>query len=130
MGTGLLQDSESAECPELRTTDMAVDGGSDNEAVAKKLPPKKETIIWLLPSSEQVQAYKKVLEKSEVIREACQKQKLGIEVFRAIGLLKRLCNHPSLLLPTTKTGAWAELLASAVEDQDTGSGHDEGAVEL
>ena len=55
-----------------------------------------------------------MLEDSEVIKEACVKSKLGIEdglfefglqtnrhyvqVFRAIGLLKRLCNHPLLLL--------------------------------
>eukprot|EP00971_Amphidinium_carterae_P265515 5267343-Amphidinium_carterae.1 len=65
----------------------------------KKLPPKKEYIVWLAPSAEQLAAYKQVLAESEVIREASAKCKLGIEVFRAIGLLKKLCNHPLLLLP-------------------------------
>jgi len=80
---------------------------------AVRLAPKRETIVWLTPSEEQVAIYKKVLEKSEVIREAAAKMKLGIEVFRAIGLLKRLCNHPMLALPVSKKDAWSEVLAEA-----------------
>lgn len=79
------------------------------------LPPKRETILWLLPSEEQILVYKKVLEKSEIILEAANKAKLGIEVFRAIGLLKRLCNHPLLAQPMSKSGAWKEVLAEATE---------------
>lgn len=91
--------------------DATLDDGELVEGQVKQLPPKKETIVWLAPSEEQSVAYKKILEKSEVIREACAKMKLGIEVFRAIGLLKRLCNHPMLLLPTPKPAQWAELLS-------------------
>lgn len=90
----------------------------DVEGVVKKLPSKKETIVWLYPSEEQEAMYKKVLEQSEVIREACNKSKLGIEVFRAIGLLKRLCNHPLLLLQMPKVKDWAELLKE-VQAQET-----------
>jgi len=81
----------------------------------KTLPPKRETIIWLRPSDEQVAIYQKVLEKSEIIREAAAKAKLGIEVFQAIGLLKRLCNHPVLVLPMSEPGAWREVLSEATE---------------
>mmetsp|Transcript_86459 Transcript_86459/g.186951 ORF Transcript_86459/g.186951 Transcript_86459/m.186951 type:complete len:1456 (-) Transcript_86459:31-4398(-) len=89
----------------------------DQEGVVRKLPPKKETIIWLKPTEDQSVSYQKVLEKSEVIREAAAKQKLSIEVFRAIGLLKRLCNHPLLCLPTPKAGAWPELLSEVTAAQ-------------
>ncbi|CAJ1368243.1 unnamed protein product [Effrenium voratum] len=91
------------------------DNAEDVEGAVKKLPPKKETLVWLHPSEQQVAMYKKVLENSEVIREACHKSKLGIEVFRAIGLLKRLCNHPLLLLRLPKVKDWAELLKEVQE---------------
>lgn len=101
----------------------------DIEGVVTKLPSKRETIVWLVPSDEQKAAYKKVLEDSEVIKEACVKSKLGIEVFRAIGLLKRLCNHPLLLLPMPTIKDWANLLqevqASAEEQEATNETSDE-----
>jgi SNF2 family DNA or RNA helicase len=75
------------------------------------LPPKFEAVVWLMPTSEQVKAYKKVLEKSEVIQEASATAKLGFAVFRAIGLLKRLCNHPALGLPVTQNNAWKDFLS-------------------
>jgi len=81
----------------------------------KALPHKRETILWLIPSEEQLVMYQKVLEKSEIIREAASKTKLGVEVFQAIGLLKRLCNHPLLVLPMQKPGAWREVLAEATD---------------
>jgi len=111
--------------------DGSVEGGAAEETGLEsvKLPPKKETIIWLEPSEEQLFAYQKVLEKSEVIREACSKQKLGIEVFRAIGLLKRLCNHPMLLMPTAKPGDWRQLLSECQEEASSGAQQaDEQAV--
>jgi len=87
---------------------------NDSEGVkAKKLPPKRETVIWLAPSDEQLEAYKKVLERSDVIRAACAKLKLGVEVFRAIGLLKKLCNHPAIVLPAATASAWGEFLSEA-----------------
>jgi len=69
------------------------------EGEVPKLPPKKEAIVWLYPTEEQMSFYQKVLGESEVVREASSKQKMGVEVFRAIGLLKQLCNHPMFLLP-------------------------------
>ena len=65
-----------------------------NDAQVTQLPPKLETIVWLMPTAEQLSVYQKILENSDVIREASEKTKLGIEVFRAINMLKRLCNHP------------------------------------
>jgi len=120
LGTGLQGGSGD----DTADPEAAGETGVDGEAVVKKLPPKKETVIWLMPSEEQVSAYQKVLEKSEVIREACQKGKLGLEVFRAIGLLKRLCNHPALLLPTQKAGSWGELLTQAMTEGDPEAGQE------
>eukprot|EP00928_Gymnodinium_smaydae_P089149 TRINITY_DN7314_c0_g1_i1.p1 TRINITY_DN7314_c0_g1~~TRINITY_DN7314_c0_g1_i1.p1 ORF type:complete len:1488 (-),score=354.37 TRINITY_DN7314_c0_g1_i1:293-4756(-) len=85
---------------------------------ATQLPPKRETILWLGPSDEQMMAYQKVLENSEVIQAACTKQKLGVEVFRAIGLLKRLCNHPMLVLPYQQQ-AWNEMLKSCIASAES-----------
>jgi len=92
----------------------------------KTLPRKRETIVWLKPSDEQIAAYKKVLEASEVIREAASKTKLSLEVFRAIGLLKRLCNHPLLALPLSKPGAWKELMSEATSASWSKRPGDEG----
>jgi len=96
----------------VEDVEMGADGeeGREVEGVVTKLPNKRETIVWLTPSDEQRAVYTKVLEKSEVIKEACVKSKLGVEVFRAIGLLKRLCNHPLLLLPMPQVKDWAKLL--------------------
>nr|QDO16211.1 DNA excision repair protein ERCC-6 [Lingulodinium polyedra] len=84
-------------------------------AVESTLPPKVELVVWLLPTAEQVLTYQKALETSEVIREANSKTRLGVEVFRAIGLLKGLCNHPALGLPTSRPGVWREYLAKPAE---------------
>eukprot|EP00930_Biecheleria_cincta_P059238 TRINITY_DN44993_c0_g1_i1.p1 TRINITY_DN44993_c0_g1~~TRINITY_DN44993_c0_g1_i1.p1 ORF type:complete len:1597 (+),score=383.03 TRINITY_DN44993_c0_g1_i1:35-4825(+) len=81
----------------------------------RPLPPKTEIVVWLLPSKEQVRAYQKALETSDIIHEANSKTKLGVEVFRAIGLLKRLCNHPALGLATSEPDAWREILATPAE---------------
>ncbi|CAE7341034.1 CHR24 [Symbiodinium natans] len=97
----------------------------DIEGVVTKLPSKRETIVWLVPSEEQKAAYKKVLEQSEVIKEACVKSKLGIEVFRAIGLLKRLCNHPLLLLPMPTMKDWANLLQEVQASAEDAGGSNE-----
>eukprot|EP00913_Durusdinium_trenchii_P030312 g28396.t1 len=94
---------------------MEESGEKDVEGVVKKLPSKKETIVWLYPSEEQAAMYKKVLEQSEVVREACNKSKLGIEA-DGDAVMGRLCNHPLLLLQIPKVKDWAELLK---EVQDT-----------
>lgn len=102
---GLLEDDTAA------GLDAEMEEAGTDES--RKLPPKKETVVWLYPSEEQLAAYQKVLQKSEVIKEACTKMKLGVEVFRAIGLLKRLCNHPALLLPAPKPQDWKKILRQA-----------------
>merc|ERR1719460_422493 len=81
--------------------------------VEARLPPKFETVVWLMPTSEQVKATQKLLEKSDVIQEANSNAKMGFAVFRAIALLKRLCNHPGLGLPLSQPGAWQEFLSEA-----------------
>eukprot|EP00929_Paragymnodinium_shiwhaense_P118902 TRINITY_DN907_c0_g2_i1.p1 TRINITY_DN907_c0_g2~~TRINITY_DN907_c0_g2_i1.p1 ORF type:complete len:1937 (+),score=753.68 TRINITY_DN907_c0_g2_i1:111-5921(+) len=91
------------------STEDSQDAGEN----AKALPPKRETIVWLAPTEEQVAAYQKVLERSEIIKEACSKGKLGVEVFRAIGLLKRLCNHPALLLRLQNEQDWNSFIDKA-----------------
>jgi len=113
MGTGLIKDVDADE--ENIQDGEAEDGEG---AIMKQLPPKKETIVWLLPSEDQLQLYRKILENSDIIKEATEKQKLGVEVFRAIGLLKRLCNHPALIVPCPKPGAWAEHLSEAVASSE------------
>lgn len=77
------------------------------------LPAKLETVIWLMPTDEQVKATQKLIEKSDVIQEANTHGKMGLAVFRAIALLKKLCNHPALGLPVTQPGAWQEFLAES-----------------
>eukprot|EP00928_Gymnodinium_smaydae_P082455 TRINITY_DN6579_c0_g1_i4.p1 TRINITY_DN6579_c0_g1~~TRINITY_DN6579_c0_g1_i4.p1 ORF type:complete len:1317 (-),score=321.61 TRINITY_DN6579_c0_g1_i4:72-4022(-) len=63
---------------------------------APALPPKTEIIVWLQPTAEQLEMYRRALAQSDLVRQAASKAKLGVEVFQAIGLLKRICNHPSL----------------------------------
>eukprot|EP00930_Biecheleria_cincta_P032614 TRINITY_DN22618_c0_g1_i1.p1 TRINITY_DN22618_c0_g1~~TRINITY_DN22618_c0_g1_i1.p1 ORF type:complete len:1574 (+),score=385.00 TRINITY_DN22618_c0_g1_i1:175-4722(+) len=81
----------------------------------KALPQKRETIVWVMPSEEQVAVHQKVLQNSKIIQEASAKSKLGIEVFQAIGLMKRLSNHPLLVLPMPKPSDWKEVLVQATE---------------
>ncbi|CAE7676835.1 ercc6l [Symbiodinium microadriaticum] len=90
-----------------------VEARGSTEALTKPLPPRTEFVVWLVPSKDQVRIYQKALETSEIIHEANSKSKLGVEVFRAIGLLKRLCNHPALALPTHEN--WQRALATAGE---------------
>jgi len=90
-----------------------VEARGSTEALTKPLPPRTEFVVWLVPSKDQVRIYQKALETSEIIHEANSKRKLGVEVFRAIGLLKRLCNHPALALPTHEN--WQRALATAGE---------------
>jgi SNF2 family DNA or RNA helicase len=77
------------------------------------LPLKLETVVWLMPTSDQVKATQKLLEKSDVIQEANSHGKMGLAVFRAIALLKKLCNHPALALPVSKPHDWHDFLHEA-----------------
>lgn len=110
--TGLVQENDVA--AENLNAAVTAEFGDLDGGQFKALPPKRESIIWLVPSEEQIEMYKSVLEKSEVIREATSKGKFGVEVFRAIGLLKRLCNHPLLILPMSKPSAWKNVLSEAL----------------
>eukprot|EP00933_Yihiella_yeosuensis_P041085 TRINITY_DN35525_c0_g1_i1.p1 TRINITY_DN35525_c0_g1~~TRINITY_DN35525_c0_g1_i1.p1 ORF type:complete len:1432 (-),score=477.17 TRINITY_DN35525_c0_g1_i1:154-3870(-) len=108
LGAGLMEDGNGSAAEDVSMEDDTSQCGGAIDV--KRLPPKKETIVWLYPSEDQKTVYKKVLENSEIIREASSKAKLGIEVFQAIGLLKRLCNHPLLLLPSKEKTMWKDLL--------------------
>jgi len=118
VNAGLMAEGDEGACPDVE------DDMGDGQAEAKKLPPKRETIVWLNSSQEQLDAYKKVLQESDVIREACIQKKLGFEVFRAIGMLKRLCNHPSLLLPMKDKAAWGDYLSDATAQMEASSAAD------
>jgi len=111
VNAGLMADDEGPDGANVDVDDCMLEDDEGGDAQAKKLPPKRETIVWLAPTTEQIEAYKKILERSDVIREACAKLKLGIEVFRAIGLLKKLCNHPMLLQKVSTAADWAKLLS-------------------
>jgi len=136
VGTGLVGDADEIEVRDRLAEIEDIFGEGEqkdledkesDDAQLKKLPPKLETIVWLHPTTEQMSLYQKVLEKSDVIKEASQKTKLGLDVFRAINMLKRLCNHPALLLPCPKPGQWAETLAEATGPQK-GRGNDEEMI--
>eukprot|EP00928_Gymnodinium_smaydae_P000998 TRINITY_DN10374_c0_g1_i1.p1 TRINITY_DN10374_c0_g1~~TRINITY_DN10374_c0_g1_i1.p1 ORF type:complete len:1481 (-),score=517.39 TRINITY_DN10374_c0_g1_i1:693-4844(-) len=110
LSTGLVGEADEYD---VAMEEVLAEEGEDTEALVKMLPPKRETIVWLMPTEEQTALYRKVLEKSDVVREAASKSKMSLEVFRAIGLLKRLCNHPSLIVPMPKQSQWTEFLEEA-----------------
>jgi SNF2 family DNA or RNA helicase len=64
----------------------------------------------LAPSTQQLNAYKKLLEKCGVVADARAAKKLGMDVLSAISILKRLCNHPSLLLPFGPSSPWVDYI--------------------
>lgn len=97
-----------------RTKERLKATAGETAVIGKPLPNRLEFVVWLTPSRDQVRTYQKALETSDIIHEANSKSKLGVEVFRAIGLLKRLCNHPLL---AAKTEAWRDFLTSAGKDQ-------------
>lgn len=111
--SGLLQDGGDDDVWDFGG-DVVKEALAGVQAEFKPLPNKRETIIWLLPSDEQSAVYTKVLESSEVIRQAANRSALGIDVFQAIGLLKRLCNHPLLILPMAKKDSWTDVLGEAL----------------
>lgn len=100
VSVGLLAGEEGAEAASSEAQAERVSAGHI-------LPPKRETIVWLAPTEEQAAMYRRVLADSEVVRQAARRAKLGVEVFQAIGLLKRLCNHP-LLAESSSSGPCKE----------------------
>eukprot|EP00747_Dinoflagellata_sp_TGD_P210980 gnl/TRDRNA2_/TRDRNA2_84195_c0_seq1.p1 gnl/TRDRNA2_/TRDRNA2_84195_c0~~gnl/TRDRNA2_/TRDRNA2_84195_c0_seq1.p1 ORF type:complete len:1510 (+),score=417.13 gnl/TRDRNA2_/TRDRNA2_84195_c0_seq1:75-4604(+) len=111
---GLIDGAGPAGSGQDDACDAAMEEFAAEGAELQSLKPKRETIVWLEPSTEQIDIYRKILERSEIIKEAANKAKLGIEVFQAIGLLKRICNHPLLGISTAKKGQWTELLSEAM----------------
>jgi len=69
-----------------------------------ELPPKTDVVLWLSLTPAQLELYNDYL-KSDLVRRAAS-QKCGMEALRAIALLKKLCNHPLLCLPTDEFNDW------------------------
>jgi len=62
-------------------------------------------VLWLNLTPAQLELYNLYL-GSEIVRRAAGKDKCGMEALRAIGLLKKLCNHPLLCLPPEEFEEW------------------------
>jgi len=70
----------------------------------QELPPKTDVVLWLKLTQAQEELYNLFL-KTDLVRVASG-EKCGIEVLRAIALLKKLCSHPMLCLPTDEFADW------------------------
>jgi SNF2 family DNA or RNA helicase len=85
VGTGLVGDADEIEVRDRLSEMEDIFGeketqdkeGENTDTQVQKLPPKLETIVWLMPSAEQLSAYQKVLAKSDIIKEAAQKNEVG-----------------------------------------------------
>ncbi|CAD7956167.1 unnamed protein product [Amoebophrya sp. A120] len=73
-------------------------GISSTEPRKMELPPKKDVLLFCELSTKQKQMYSEFL-NSDIVREAKRAKKSGIESFKAISLLKKLCDHPLMCLP-------------------------------
>ncbi|NWR87433.1 RA54B protein, partial [Furnarius figulus] len=71
------------------------------EVINKFLPPKKESIIFCRPTALQLELYRKLL-SSQVITSCLQGRLENSPHLICIGALKKLCNHPCLLLKAIK----------------------------
>ncbi|NWX84026.1 RA54B protein, partial [Nothoprocta pentlandii] len=71
------------------------------EVINKFLPPKKESILFCRPTALQLELYRKLL-NSRVIRSCLQGRLENSLHLLCIGALKKLCNHPCLLLKAIK----------------------------
>jgi len=103
-------------------TDLPTQG--DDTQVTSNLPPKVDVVVWLKPVEDQVRVYKTLLEHSRVMEEARGQQKMTLQVFRAIGLLKKVCNHPLMCLPADR---YTELFSSERPDYGPTTGPQEPA---
>ncbi|GAC95865.1 hypothetical protein PHSY_003442 [Pseudozyma hubeiensis SY62] len=73
------------------------------EILTQFLPPKKEMVLFCSPSQEQVRIYQSILGSSEV-RSLLQGGGAGNGLLQ-IGVLRKLCNSPELLLKDTEADA-------------------------
>eukprot|EP00392_Amoebophrya_sp_AT5.2_P002731 g2736.t1 len=73
-------------------------GATTADAAGNTLPPKKDVILFCELSEKQKKMYSDFL-NSDIVREARQAKKKGIESFKAISLLKKVCDHPLMCLP-------------------------------
>ncbi|CAD7941358.1 unnamed protein product [Amoebophrya sp. A25] len=62
------------------------------------LPKKTDIILFCELSENQKKMYSAFLE-SDIVREAKRAKKSGIDAFKAISLLKKVCDHPLMCLP-------------------------------
>lgn len=67
------------------------------EVINKFLPPKKESILFCRPTVLQLALYRTLL-SSQVVRSCLQGSLENSPHLICIGALKKLCNHPCLLL--------------------------------
>lgn len=65
------------------------------DTIEKYLPPKTESVIFCKPSAKQIELYKQILESTSLKK--CVGSNNMSEHLRAITVLKKLCNSPSLL---------------------------------
>ena len=101
-GGGAAASSSSAAETQL----VVMSSSSDVEGpvpvmIAKKkqtLPPKRDIMLFLSLSKVQKELYRKFL-TSDTVKEAKVSKKNGIETFKAIALLKKVCDHPLMCLP-------------------------------
>ncbi|XP_068020467.1 DNA repair and recombination protein RAD54B [Melanerpes formicivorus] len=94
------------------------------EVINQFLPPKKESIIFCLPTALQLQLYRKLL-SSRVIRSCLQGRLENSPHLVCIGALKKLCNHPCLLFKALK-----EKSCDAVSDEQDESSLYEGVIDV
>ncbi|NXN11144.1 RA54B protein, partial [Indicator maculatus] len=94
------------------------------EVINQFLPPKKESIIFCLPTALQLELYRKLL-SSRVIRSCLQGRLENSPHLVCIGALKKLCNHPCLLFKALK-----EKSCDPVSDEQDESSLYEGVIDV
>ncbi|CAD7927861.1 unnamed protein product [Amoebophrya sp. A25] len=78
---------------------------------------KTDVVLWLRPTEEQIEFYKKVLANASFIRDARQHGKLGAVVFKAITYLKKVSNTMVLCHPDfTTPGSWVDYVRELQEE--------------
>eukprot|EP00397_Hematodinium_sp_SG-2012_P004152 GEMP01004163.1.p1 GENE.GEMP01004163.1~~GEMP01004163.1.p1 ORF type:complete len:1212 (+),score=283.67 GEMP01004163.1:72-3638(+) len=75
---------------------------------------KAEIVLWLRPSKTQTDIYRHVINQSMDIKAASDSKSMGLEVFRAVNLLKKICNTPMLAHPNAHN--WEDLVGHASQE--------------